>query len=80
MDKLFAKFANATAKATGSPVAFLLCLAAVVIWPQRTIFKYSETWHLVINAGTPITTFVMVFLIQNTQNRDGPLFKPSSTN
>jgi len=72
MDKLFAKFANATAKATGSPIAFLLCVAAVVIWAASgPIFKFSETWQLVINTGTTIITFLMVFLIQNTQNRDG---------
>ena len=72
MDKLFAKFANATAKATGSPIAFLLCVAAVVIWAATgPIFKFSETWQLVINTGTTIITFLMVFLIQNTQNRDG---------
>lgn len=72
MDKLFAKFANATAKATGSPVAFLLCVAAVLIWAlSGPIFKFSETWQLVINTGTTIVTFLMVFLIQNTQNRDG---------
>jgi low affinity Fe/Cu permease len=72
MDKLFAKFANATAKATGSPIAFLLCVTAVVIWAASgPIFKFSETWQLVINTGTTIITFLMVFLIQNTQNRDG---------
>ena len=72
MEKLFAKFANATAKATGSPVAFLLCVASVLIWAVTgPIFKFSETWQLVINTGTTIVTFLMVFLIQNTQNRDG---------
>ena len=72
MDKLFAKFANATAKITGSPPAFLICVLAVVIWAASgPIFKFSETWQLVINTGTTIITFLMVFLIQNTQNRDG---------
>ncbi len=72
MDKLGAKFANATAKATGSPVAFLLCVAAVLVWAiSGPMFKFSETWQLVINTGTTIVTFLMVFLIQNTQNRDG---------
>jgi low affinity Fe/Cu permease len=72
MDRLFAKFANATARATGSPLAFLLCVASVLIWAATgPIFKYSETWQLVINTGTTIVTFLMVFLIQNTQNRDG---------
>ncbi len=72
MDKLFARFANATAKATGSPIAFLLCVASVLVWAGTgPVFHYSETWQLVINTGTTIVTFLMVFLIQNTQNRDG---------
>jgi len=72
MDKLFAKFANATSRAAGSPVAFLLCMASVLVWAGTgPMFKYSETWQLVINTGTTIVTFLMVFLIQNTQNRDG---------
>ncbi|MVA59275.1 low affinity iron permease family protein [Agrobacterium vitis] len=72
MDRLFAKFANATARATGSPIAFILCVAAVVIWAvSGPFFGFSETWQLVINTGTTIITFLMVFLIQNTQNRDG---------
>jgi low affinity Fe/Cu permease len=72
MERLFAKFANATAKATGSPIAFLLCVTMVLVWAATgPIFKFSETWQLVINTGTTIITFLMVFLIQNTQNRDG---------
>ncbi|MEO6341452.1 MAG: low affinity iron permease family protein [Caulobacteraceae bacterium] len=72
MDKLFAKFANATARITGSPPAFLLCVLVVVVWAvSGPAFKFSETWQLVINTGTTIVTFLMVFLIQNTQNRDG---------
>ncbi|TCS13624.1 low affinity iron permease family protein [Caulobacter sp. BK020] len=72
MDKLFAKFANATARVTGSPQAFLLCVLVVLAWAASgPIFKFSETWQLVINTGTTIITFLMVFLIQNTQNRDG---------
>ena len=71
MERQFAKFANATARATGSPVAFLLCLSAVVVWAATgPIFRFSETWQLVINTGTTIITFLMVFLIQSTQNRD----------
>ncbi|MFO1013487.1 MAG: low affinity iron permease family protein [Caulobacteraceae bacterium] len=71
MDKLFAKFANVVAKATGSPPAFILCVLAVVVWAASgPVFKFSETWQLVINTGTTIITFLMVFLIQNTQNRD----------
>ena len=72
MDKLFAKFANVTARATGSPPAFLICVALVLLWAVTgPVFKFSETWQLVINTGTTIITFLMVFLIQNTQNRDG---------
>lgn len=72
LDKLFARFANATARATGSPLAFLLCVLSVVLWAASgPIFRFSETWQLVINTGTTIVTFLMVFLIQNTQNRDG---------
>jgi low affinity Fe/Cu permease len=72
MDKLFARFANATARASGSPIAFLICVTAVVIWAvSGPVFHFSETWQLVINTGTTIVTFLMVFLIQNTQNRDG---------
>jgi len=72
VDKLFAKFANVTAKATGSPPAFLICVALVLLWAVTgPLFGFSETWQLVINTGTTIVTFLMVFLIQNTQNRDG---------
>ena len=72
LDKTFATFANRTAKATGSPWAFLMCVALVVVWAgSGPVFKFSETWQLVINTSTTIITFLMVFLIQNTQNRDG---------
>ena len=71
LEKLFAKFANATARVTGSPQAFLVCIGAVLLWAASgPFFKFSETWQLVINTGTTIITFLMVFLIQNTQNRD----------
>ncbi|AYV46975.1 hypothetical protein CFHF_08675 [Caulobacter flavus] len=71
MDKFFARFANATALAAGKPATFLACLALVILWAASgPIFKFSETWQLVINTGTTIITFLMVFLIQNTQNRD----------
>jgi low affinity Fe/Cu permease len=72
MDHLFAKFATAISHATGSPIAFILCVAAVLLWAiAGPFFGFSETWQLVINTGTTIITFLMVFLIQNTQNRDG---------
>jgi low affinity Fe/Cu permease len=67
----FARFAQATAHWTGHPAAFLLAVAIVVVWVVTgPIFHYSDTWQLVINTGTTIVTFLMVFLIQNTQNRD----------
>jgi len=67
----FARFAQATALWTGHPVAFLLALAVVLVWiVTGPVFNYSDTWQLVINTGTTIVTFLMVFLIQNTQNRD----------
>ncbi len=67
----FSKFAQATASWTGHPAAFLLAATAIVVWiVTGPIFHYSDTWQLVINTGTTIVTFLMVFLIQNTQNRD----------
>ena len=67
----FSKLAQATASWTGHPVAFLLALAVVVIWIiSGPIFHYSDTWQLVINTGTTIVTFLMVFLIQRSQNKD----------
>ncbi|APO79379.1 low affinity iron permease protein (plasmid) [Rhizobium etli 8C-3] len=72
MDRLFARFANATARAAGSPIAFILCVTVVLVWAvSGPFFQFSETWQLVINTGTTIVTFLMVFVIQNTQNRDG---------
>ena len=72
MEKTFNRLATAVAHATGRPWAFVLCVASVVIWAVTgPIFQYSETWQLIINTGTTIVTFLMVFLIQNTQNRDG---------
>jgi low affinity Fe/Cu permease len=67
----FTKFAQGTAQWTGHPAAFLLALTVVIIWiVTGPVFGYSDTWQLVINTGTTIVTFLMVFLIQNTQNRD----------
>ena len=72
MEKLFVRFATLTAKIAGKPWTFIACLAVVLLWAvSGPVFKYSETWQLVINTGTTIITFLMVFLIQNTQNRDG---------
>src|SRR5256714_2125585 len=67
----FQRFARFAAKATGRPLAFGIALCAVVIWAiLGPIYHFSDTWQLVINTATTIITFLMVFLIQNTQNRD----------
>lgn len=70
--KAFSVFATAVARATGRPVTFVLCVLTILIWAiSGPIFHFSDTWQLVINTGTTIVTFLQVFLIQNTQNRDG---------
>ena len=67
----FTMFAKATAAVTGRPLAFLVAVSVIVIWMVTgPMFQYSDTWQLIINTGTTIVTFLMVFLIQNTQNRD----------
>ena len=67
----FTRFAKATARYSGRPSAFLLASAAIVVWAATgPLFGYSDTWQLVINTSTTIITFLMVFLIQSTQNRD----------
>ncbi len=67
----FSRFAKWTARATGHPAAFMGAASIIVIWGLTgPIFRFSDTWQLVINTGTTIVTFLMVFLIQNTQNRD----------
>jgi low affinity Fe/Cu permease len=69
---LFAKIATATAQQAGRPVIFLLAVFIIIAWAASgPIFHYSDTWQLIINTGTTIVTFLMVFIIQNTQNRDG---------
>ena len=71
MKELFRKFAQTTSQAVGSSWSFLLATMVIVIWAVTgPLFHYSDTWQLVINTGTTIITFLMVFLIQNTQNRD----------
>ena len=70
--RAFTTFANATAHASGMPLTFLLAVVIVVAWgASGPLFHFSDTWQLVINTSTTIVTFLMVFLIQNTQNRDG---------
>ena len=67
----FSRFAHEMARLTGKPAAFIVAFVAVVIWAATgPMFGYSDTWQLVINTSTTIITFLMVFLIQNTQNRD----------
>jgi low affinity Fe/Cu permease len=69
--EMFSNMACAAAHWMGKPIAFLLALLAVMIWAATgPVFQYSDTWQLVINTSTTIVTFLMVFLIQNTQNRD----------
>jgi low affinity Fe/Cu permease len=71
MADLFAQWANRAAALTGHYLTFLGALTVVLVWAiSGPIFGFSETWQLVINTGTTIVTFLMVFLIQNTQNRD----------
>jgi low affinity Fe/Cu permease len=68
----FSKFSNRVAHTTGKPITFALAVLVILIWAVTgPIFQYSDTWQLIINTGTTIVTFLMVFLIQNTQNRDG---------
>jgi len=68
---IFGRFANAIANASGHPAGFALAFLVILAWGVTgPFFHYSDTWQLVINTGTTIVTFLMVFLIQNTQNRD----------
>ena len=67
----FTRFAKWTARATGQPAAFAIAVSIILVWAiSGPVFGFSDTWQLVINTGTTIVTFLMVFLIQNTQNRD----------
>ena len=71
MNEPFRKFAHASSEAVGSPRAFQAALGLIVLWGVTgPVFHFSDTWQLVINTTTTIVTFLMVFLIQNTQNRD----------
>jgi low affinity Fe/Cu permease len=68
----FASFAKWTARTSGHPSTFALAVAVILLWAVTgPIFRFSDTWQLVINTATTVITFLMVFLIQNTQNRDG---------
>jgi low affinity Fe/Cu permease len=67
----FTRFAKRASHATGQPTAFIVAASVILLWAiTGPVFKFSDTWQLVINTGTTIITFLMVFLIQNTQNRD----------
>jgi low affinity Fe/Cu permease len=69
---MFRRFAAATSTAAGKPATFLAAVLLVLVWAGTgPMFHFGNTWQLVINTGTTIITFLMVFLIQNTQNRDG---------
>jgi low affinity Fe/Cu permease len=71
MQDLFRKFSFKVSKLAGSPWMFVSALVVIVVWATTgPLFHFSDTWQLVINTGTTIITFLMVFLIQNTQNRD----------
>jgi low affinity Fe/Cu permease len=71
MNEVFRRFAVSAAGAVGSPWSFVLASMAIVLWAvSGPVFGFSDTWQLVINTATTIITFLMVFLIQNTQNRD----------
>jgi low affinity Fe/Cu permease len=71
MSDTFRKFSHKTSTYVGSPFAFLTAITIIIVWiVTGPIFHFSDTWQLIINTGTTIVTFLMVFLIQNTQNRD----------
>jgi low affinity Fe/Cu permease len=72
MDQVFTRLAGGISTAAGQPLAFTLALLTILVWGVTgPIFGFSDTWQLIINTGTTIITFLMVFLIQNSQNRDG---------
>jgi len=71
MNEIFRKVAQAVSEAVGSPWAFILAVSIIIVWlVTGPTFDFSDTWQLIVNTGTTIVTFLMVFLIQNTQNRD----------
>jgi low affinity Fe/Cu permease len=72
MNQLFSQIATAVAYKTGRSTTFIVALLLVLVWlVTGPLFHYSDTWQLVINTATSVLTFLMVFVIQNTQNRDG---------
>src|SRR3954467_3969768 len=76
MHDWFRRIAHATAEAGGSPWAFLAGVGVIILWAfSGPYFRYSDTWQLIINTGTTIATFLIVFLIQHTQNRDAKVMQ-----
>jgi low affinity Fe/Cu permease len=76
VNEVFRKFAEAVARAAGSSWAFVLALLIIAAWAGfGPVFGYSDTWQLIINTGTTIVTFLIVFLIQNTQNREAKVMR-----
>lgn len=70
--KKFPEFSGYISDVLGHPLAFILALSSIIIWGiSGPIFDYSDTWQLIVNTGTSIVTYLMVFLIQNTQNQNG---------
>ena len=71
LDRIFTVVAGRIAAVTGQPIAFIVAVLLIVVWGATgPLFDYSDTWQLIVNTSTPIVTFLMVFLIQNSQNRD----------
>jgi low affinity Fe/Cu permease len=71
LDKVFTDVANRVSGAAGRPATFIIALTIIVVWGiTGPVFGWSDTWQLIVNTGTTIITFLMVFLIQNSQNRD----------
>lgn len=72
MEEFFTRVSNRTATAMGHPYAFVLATLAMILWgASGVVFAWSDTWQLVVNTGTSVVTFLAVFVIQNSQNRDG---------
>ena len=72
MNAVFSRFSSFISEVTGKPIAFVAALSVVVVWAvSGPFFGFSEVWQLVINTGTTIVTFLMIFVLQNSQNRDG---------
>jgi low affinity Fe/Cu permease len=71
IDRIFTRIASAVSALAGRPIAFIIAVSSIILWASTGfLFEYSDTWQLVINTSTTIITFLMVFVIQNSQNRD----------